>query len=130
MLLRSNHEMILSVAQSGVRRVKGTAAACVLVYVFGVLLFGAALCYAEQSTPRELPTQWEAPPGDPLEHMAAGLAKVLCSAIFITGRDLKTALEEDGGFVAPLEQRGSVTKTVVNATQRAVQVTVADGMPR
>jgi CubicO group peptidase (beta-lactamase class C family) len=113
-----------------VRRVKGTAPAGVPLYVSAILLFGAVVCYAEQSTPRELPTQWEAPPGDPLEHMAAGLAKVLCSAIFITGRDLKTALEEDGGFVAPLEQRGSVSKTVVNATQRAVQVTVADGMPR
>ena len=26
----------------------------------------------------ELPTRWEAPPGDPLEHMTAGFAKILC----------------------------------------------------
>jgi CubicO group peptidase (beta-lactamase class C family) len=119
-----------TVFQDGLRRVKGAAPACVPLYVSTALLLGAGICFAQQSTPRELPTQWEAPPGDPVEHTAAGLAKVLCSAIFITGRDLKTALEEDGGFVAPLEQRADVTKTVVNATQRAVQVTIANGMPR
>src|SRR5262245_13818585 len=34
----------------------------------------------------ELPGQWQAPPGDPLEHTAAGYAKILCSAVFISGR--------------------------------------------
>jgi len=33
----------------------------------------------------ELPTQWVAPPGDPLHHHTAGFAKILCSAVFITG---------------------------------------------
>src|SRR5690349_7535874 len=70
--------------------------------------------------PPELPTQWEAPPGDPLEHMTAGLAKVLCSALFITGRDLATALDEDGFFVSPRAERAAVTKTVIDDKRKIV----------
>ena len=33
----------------------------------------------------ELDTAYVAPPGDPLVHHAAGFAKVMCSAVFITG---------------------------------------------
>ena len=89
------------------------------------------VCPAQQpALPPELPTKWEAPPGDALEHMTAGLAKVLCSALFITGRDLKTALDEDGFFVAPRAERASVTKTVVDDTQRAVSLTLANGVTR
>src|SRR5262245_50826474 len=66
------------------------------------LIFSVRSYPAQQTAaPPELATQWEAPPGDALEHVTAGLAKVLCSALFITGRDLKTALDEDGFFVAP-----------------------------
>ena len=43
----------------------------------------------------ELPTHWGVSPGDPLVHMTAGLAEVLCAALFITGRDLATARDED-----------------------------------
>ncbi len=33
----------------------------------------------------ELDTPYVPPPGDPLEHHASGFAKVMCSAVFITG---------------------------------------------
>jgi hypothetical protein len=33
----------------------------------------------------ELDTPYVPPPGDPLAHHAAGYAKVMCSAVFITG---------------------------------------------
>jgi hypothetical protein len=33
----------------------------------------------------ELDTPYVPPPGDPLAHQAAGYAKVMCSAVFITG---------------------------------------------
>ena len=36
----------------------------------------------------ELETEYAAPPGDPLSHHAAGFAKILCSAVFVTGLDL------------------------------------------
>ena len=33
----------------------------------------------------ELDTPYVAPPGDPLAHHAAGYAKVMCTAVFMTG---------------------------------------------
>ena len=64
------------------------------------LLLPIAVCSAQQRTvPEEDATAWEVPPGDPVEHMTAGYAKILCSALFITGRDLATAADEDGFFV-------------------------------
>ena len=41
----------------------------------------------------ELPTVWEEPPGDPMEHEMAGFAKILCSAVFITGLEPAFAAE-------------------------------------
>src|SRR5215208_1352643 len=85
------------------------------------MVVGTSALHAQQSSmPRELPTQWEVPPGDALEHVTAGLAKVLCSALFITGRDIKTALDEDGFFIAPRAERAAVTKTVVDDKQKIV----------
>ena len=49
--------------------------------------------------------------------MTAGFAKILCSAIFITGRDLDTAKEEDGFFVSPRAERQG-RKTVVDVESR------------
>ncbi|MGH8766839.1 MAG: hypothetical protein ACREVT_01485, partial [Burkholderiales bacterium] len=70
--------------------------------ILGALLLPVAVCSAQQpAAPEEYPTAWEVPPGDPVEHMTAGYAKVLCSALFITGRDLTTAADEDGFFVSP-----------------------------
>jgi len=77
----------------------------------------------------ELPTQWQIPPGDPLEHSAAGYAKILCSAVFISGRDLATAADEDGFFVAPRAER-SLLKATVDAASQAVRVTLPNGITR
>ncbi|MCG8468025.1 MAG: hypothetical protein MJB57_07395, partial [Gemmatimonadetes bacterium] len=35
----------------------------------------------------ELPTEWDPPPGEPIDHHTSGFAKTLCSAVFITGLD-------------------------------------------
>ena len=51
----------------------------------------------------ELDTPYVAPPGDPLVHHAAGFAKVMCSAVFITGLDPDFAAENVGYFTAPYE---------------------------
>jgi CubicO group peptidase (beta-lactamase class C family) len=77
----------------------------------------------------ELPTRWQVPPGDALEHTAAGYAKVLCSALFITGRDLATAIDEDGFFVAPRAER-PLLKPKVDAATRTVQVSLPNGSTR
>ena len=49
----------------------------------------------------ELDTPYVAPPGEPLVHHAAGFAKVMCSAVFITGLDPDFAAENVGYFTAP-----------------------------
>ena len=87
------------------------------------MLWDAALA----DTQGELPTRWEAPPGDPLEHEIAGFAKILCSAIFITGRDLEKARKEDGFFTAPEHMRDKVGRTVVDAEAHEVRLTMANG---
>ena len=97
--------------------------ACALVGLLG------GLPLAPPTWSSELPSQWQMPPGDPLEHTAAGYAKVLCSALFISGRDLATAADEDGFFVAPRTER-SLLKPTVDAASQAVRVTLPNGITR
>jgi hypothetical protein len=44
----------------------------------------------------ELDTPYVPPPGDALEHHASGFAKIMCSAVFITGLDPEFAAENVG----------------------------------
>ena len=54
-----------------------------------------------RAKPLALNTPYVPPPGDPLVHHAAGFAKVMCSAVFITGLDPEFAAENVGYFTAP-----------------------------
>src|SRR6476660_4947584 len=99
--------------------------------MLGVLAFGSALLISiavNATPPPELPTKWQVPPGDWLEHETAGFAKILCSAIFITGRDLKTAAEEDGFFISPRASRAKVVKTVIDRDAHEVRLTLPNGV--
>ena len=78
----------------------------------------------------ELDTPYEPPPGDPLEHHAAGFAKILCSAVFITGLDVDFAAEAIGYFSAPYEPRKELTDRKVDHENKAVQVTLPNGVVR
>lgn len=78
----------------------------------------------------ELDTPYVPPPGDPLEHHAAGLAKVVCSAVFITGLDPEFAAENLGYFTAPYRERAKLSKPVVDRAQKAVHVTLPNGVKR
>ncbi|WP_207234570.1 hypothetical protein [Bradyrhizobium sp. Leo170] len=49
----------------------------------------------------ELDMPYAPPPGDPLEHHTAGFAKVMCSAVFITGLDPQFAAENVGYLTGP-----------------------------
>src|SRR3990172_1275468 len=99
--------------------------------ILGALLLAAAICNAQRpAAPEEFSTAWEVPPGDPVEHMTAGYAKILCSALFITGRDLANAADEDGFFVSPRAERRLVTKTVVDEKTKAVHLTLGNGVTR
>ena len=54
----------------------------------------------------ELHTSYVPPPaGSPLEHFAAGFAKVMCSAVFITGLEPEFAAENVGYFTAPFKSK-------------------------
>jgi CubicO group peptidase (beta-lactamase class C family) len=78
----------------------------------------------------ELDTPYVAPPGDPLEHHAAGFAKVMCSAVFVTGLDPDFAAEHVGYFTAPYEERARLGKPVIDRAARAVHVTLPNGVQR
>jgi CubicO group peptidase (beta-lactamase class C family) len=77
-----------------------------------------------------LPGTWEPPPGDPLVHSTAGFAKVLCSAVFITGLDPKDAIENVGFFTSPPEDRVHVTDTVIDYARQTVRLTLPSGITR
>ena len=78
----------------------------------------------------ELDTPYAAPPGVPLEHHTAGFAKILCSAVFITGLDPDFAAENIGYFPAPYEHRAQVTDTVIDRENEAVHLTLPSGVVR
>jgi CubicO group peptidase (beta-lactamase class C family) len=78
----------------------------------------------------ELDTQYTAPPGKPLHHHTAGYAKILCSAVFITGLDVEDAAANVGGFIAPFDERKHVVDTVIDREGQMVALTLADGVTR
>ncbi len=78
----------------------------------------------------ELDTEYTPPPGDPLHHMTAGFAKILCSGVFITGLDPADAAANVGGFTSPFDERRHVTDTVVDFAQQRVTLTLPDGTAR
>ena len=78
----------------------------------------------------ELDTEYNPPPGDQLHHETAGFAKILCSAVFITGLDAEDAAENVGGFISPFDTRHHVVDTVVDHTRQLVSLTLPDGVTR
>src|SRR5439155_11896498 len=53
-----------------------------------------------------------APEGTPITLGLAGYAKVLCSAVFVSGREPAEAFRDSGYFLFPDEQRAGVTYAV------------------
>ena len=78
----------------------------------------------------ELNTPYVPPPGDPLEHHAAGYAKVMCSAVFITGLDPDFAAANVGFFTGPYEERGRLGKPAIDRAARTVTITLPNGVRR
>jgi CubicO group peptidase (beta-lactamase class C family) len=84
----------------------------------GALAFVAALGLgnpAAQTPPQQSPPARQnafAPDGTPITLGLAGYAKVLCSAVFVSGRDAAEAFENSGFFLFPEDQRRGVTYDV------------------
>ncbi|MFD1141160.1 serine hydrolase [Larkinella insperata] len=73
---------------------------------------------------------YQAPPGDSLSHHTAGYAKIMCSAVFITGLKPEFAAENVGYFTSPYELRALVSKPRVDYQQKTVSVTLPNGVVR
>ncbi len=78
----------------------------------------------------ELDTPYVPPPGDPLEHHTSGFAKIMCSAVFITGLDADFAAENVGYFTSPHSERSKVSKPVIDRANSAVHITMPNGVTR
>jgi CubicO group peptidase (beta-lactamase class C family) len=78
----------------------------------------------------ELNTPYVPPPGDPLSHHASGYAKIMCSAIFITGLDPEFAAENVGYFIAPYAQRANFRKPVIDPVNKTVSISLPNGVTR
>ena len=70
------------------------------------------------------------PPGEALHHYTAGYAKILCSAVFITGLDPDDAAANVGGFISPFDQRQHVVDTRVDRERQLVALTLPGGVTR
>jgi CubicO group peptidase (beta-lactamase class C family) len=78
----------------------------------------------------ELGTKYVPPPGDVLEHHASGYAKIMCSAVFVTGLDPAFAAESIGYFTAPYQMRARFGTPKIDRQQRTVEVTMPNGTVR
>src|SRR6266404_5467721 len=78
----------------------------------------------------ELSTPYVPPPGDPLEHHTAGYAKIMCSAVFITGLDPDFAAENIGYLTSPYAERAKVAKPVIDRINKAVHISLPNGVTR
>src|SRR3954453_12378095 len=70
----------------------------------------------------ELDTAYVPPPGDPLTHHAAGFAKIMCSAVFMTGLAPDFAAENVGFFTAPYAERAKLGKPVIDGAKVHVRL--------
>lgn len=68
----------------------------------------------------ELDTPYVPPPGDPLTHHAAGFAKVMCSAVFMTGLAPDFAAENVGFSLHPTDSaRSSASRPSIAPTRQS-----------
>src|SRR5260370_2846595 len=78
----------------------------------------------------ELDTPYLPPPGDALEHHTSGFAKIMCSAVFITGLAPDFAAENVGYFTSPYAERAKVGKPVIDRINKTVHITLPNGVTR
>lgn len=78
----------------------------------------------------ELSTPYVPPPGDALEHHTSGFAKIMCSAVFITGLDPEFAAANVGYFTSPYAERAKVGKPVIDRVKKEVRIALPNGVTR
>lgn len=105
-----------------------------------LVLAGASATLQESASSREaliargksieLHTPYEPVPGDPVQHHAGGFAKIMCSAVFVSGLDPAFAAENLGYFTAPYDVRSTLGKPEIDRAAKQVTVTMPDGARR
>ncbi|MGE3957092.1 MAG: serine hydrolase domain-containing protein [Vicinamibacterales bacterium] len=78
----------------------------------------------------ELPTTYVPPPGEKIEHYASGYAKIMCTAVFVTGLEPAFAMENVGYFTAPYESRAQLGTPRIDRQKQTVEVTMPNGTVR
>src|SRR5947207_14001494 len=78
--------------------------------IVAIAIFGACTLSTGGQVPR--PSSAFAPGGMPITLGLAGYAKVLCSAVFVSGRDPAEAFRNSGYFFFPDDQQSGVTYEV------------------
>jgi CubicO group peptidase (beta-lactamase class C family) len=71
-----------------------------------------------------------APPGTPAELGIAGYAKVLCSAVFVSGREPDEAARNSGFFMLAEADRDRITEITVDRKGQLVHMTLSDTITR
>ena len=93
-------------------------------------------CLLFRSAQYELETERDNPPRghlDPavfIEHEASGFAKVLCSAVFLTGLDFEAAQHQIGGFTSRYQYRDRLPGREVDMDNQKVHITTDTGVTR
>ena len=78
----------------------------------------------------DLGGSFEPPPGDPVSHFGAGLAKTMASNVFLSGLPLDFALRNTGFFTAPLVDRVHATQVTEDPQSRSIKVELDNGVTR
>ena len=78
----------------------------------------------------DLGTPYVPPPGEKIEHYASGYAKIMCTAVFVTGLDPAFAAENVGYFTAPYEERAKLGTPKIDRQKQTVEVTMPNGTVR
>jgi CubicO group peptidase (beta-lactamase class C family) len=80
-------------------------------------------------TPETAPVPY-APPSTPSELGLAGYAKVLCSAVFVSGRDPEEAARVSGYFLMAEKDRDDITERIIDYEEKSVRLTLRGTLTR
>ena len=80
----------------------------------------------------EISDAWTAPPGDPLTHFTVAYAKLMCSAVFVSGMnpDFAKATLGDNNALAAVGHRVKSGEPVIDRKRREVRLTTKAGLTR